>query len=144
MTVSEDGKWPTYADGFAALRVEWCKAIGHARRYTEDIRILCAEMRRTIAFGHAAAAKWDIHAEEELLDAEQDLTEGRRTYTAEHVDTEHRTCVLLEKNWGLILRCADAYLDNTQDSREAGPETGTDMERWTYVHLEREWEALQR
>jgi hypothetical protein len=101
-------------------------------------------MRRTIAFGHTAAAQWDVRAEEELPGSEPELTQGRRAYAAEHADTERRTCALLERNWGPILRRADAYLDNTLDSRDAGQETGTDTERRTYARLEREWEALQR
>jgi hypothetical protein len=100
----------------AALHVEWCKAYSRAKRYSEDVRHLREEMRRMIDFGTRAAKRWDLLAEEELPDSSSELSEGRRAYAAEHADTERRTCAMLEKNWGAILRRADAYLEGTLDA----------------------------
>ncbi|KAJ6454053.1 hypothetical protein C8R47DRAFT_997428 [Mycena vitilis] len=94
-----------------ALRVEWCKAYARSLRFTEEIRLLRAEMHRTIDFGDTAARKWDILASEELEGAERELTEGRQAYAAEKADRERKTCVELRKNWRGILARADAYLD---------------------------------
>ncbi|KAJ7920718.1 hypothetical protein B0H13DRAFT_1605173 [Mycena leptocephala] len=98
---------------YQALRVEYCKAYARSKHYSEDIRTLREEMRRTISFGYKAAALWDIHAAEELPDSSPELTEGRRAYAAEHADTERSTCLLLERNWAAILRRADAYLEGS-------------------------------
>ncbi|KAJ7446031.1 hypothetical protein B0H11DRAFT_1930373 [Mycena galericulata] len=93
-----------------ALRVEWCKAFARTTRFSEEIRHLREEMRRTVAFGYTAARKWDALSVEELPNSTPELTEGRRAYAAEHADTERRTCALLEKKWAAILRRADSYL----------------------------------
>ncbi|KAJ7872157.1 hypothetical protein B0H14DRAFT_3131652 [Mycena olivaceomarginata] len=85
-----------------ALRLEWCKAYARAKRYSEDVRLLREEMRRTVAF-----------AEGELPDSDPELTEGRRAYAAEHADTERKTCRRLEEKWAGILAKADQYLEGT-------------------------------
>ncbi|KAJ7666199.1 hypothetical protein DFH06DRAFT_1323329 [Mycena polygramma] len=94
-----------------ALRVEWCKAYSRAKHYTEDVRLLREEMRRTIASGVSEAAIWDGLAEDELPDSSPELTEGRRAYAAEHAETERKTCAKLTKDWAGILLRADQYLD---------------------------------
>ncbi|KAJ7450267.1 hypothetical protein B0H11DRAFT_1743304 [Mycena galericulata] len=96
-----------------ALRLEWCKAYVRAKRYSEDVRLLREEMRRTIAFGYTEANKWDALAEEELTGAEVELTEGRRAYAAEHAARERRTCAELTQKWAGILEKADTYLAGT-------------------------------
>ncbi|KAJ7471734.1 hypothetical protein FB451DRAFT_1399051 [Mycena latifolia] len=93
-----------------ALRVEWCKAYSHARRYNKDVRHLREEMRCTIVSGHSEAAEWDAFAREELPDASPELTEGRRAYAAEHARTERKTCMMLQTKWAAILARADQYL----------------------------------
>ncbi|KAJ7475547.1 hypothetical protein B0H11DRAFT_2158492 [Mycena galericulata] len=93
-----------------ALRLEWCKAYSRAKRYSEDVRLLREEMRRTVAFGYTEAQRWERLAAEELPGASAELTEGRRAYAAEHASTERRTCQLLEKKWAGILQKADAFL----------------------------------
>ncbi|KAJ7853407.1 hypothetical protein B0H13DRAFT_2358947 [Mycena leptocephala] len=103
-----DDKDPQFYD---ALRVEWCKAYSRVRRYSEDVRHLCEEMRQTIAFGQTAAALCDARVDEELPDSSPELTEGRHAYAAEHADTERRTCERLEEKWRAILRRADTYLE---------------------------------
>ncbi|KAJ6593080.1 hypothetical protein B0H19DRAFT_1245897 [Mycena capillaripes] len=100
---------------YDALRVEWCKAYARAKHYSEDVQHLQEEMRRRLAFGEMAAAKWDTLVEEELPDYSAELTEGRRAYAAEHADTECRTCSHLRTLWAPILRRADAYLEGTLD-----------------------------
>ncbi|KAJ7761159.1 hypothetical protein DFH07DRAFT_957231 [Mycena maculata] len=111
-----------------ALRLEWCKAYARAKRYSEDVRHLREEMRRTIAFGRTAAEKWDVLSREELtvspadrihgphaygLDHAATITEGRQAYAAEHAARERRTCAELERKWQGILEKADAYLQGT-------------------------------
>ncbi|KAJ7804037.1 hypothetical protein B0H13DRAFT_1566522, partial [Mycena leptocephala] len=93
-----------------ALRVEYCKAYARTRRYSEDVRTLREEMRRTIAFGYTAATLWDLLASDELPESSPELTEGRRAYAAEQADKERETCGMLERKWAAILRRADAYL----------------------------------
>ncbi|KAJ7711916.1 hypothetical protein B0H14DRAFT_3638925 [Mycena olivaceomarginata] len=95
------------------LRLEWCKAYARAKRYSEDVRLLREEMRRTVAFGYTSAALWDELAEGELPDSDPELTEGRRAYAAEHADTERKTCRRLEEKWAGILAKADQYLEGT-------------------------------
>ncbi|KAJ7042742.1 hypothetical protein C8F04DRAFT_1251560 [Mycena alexandri] len=94
-----------------ALRVEWCKAYARARRFDEEVRLLCEEMRRTVAFGRTVAAKWDALAEAVVEDASVELTEGRQAYAAEQADRERATCALLEVKWRGILEKAEAYLE---------------------------------
>ncbi|KAF7361598.1 CxC2 domain-containing protein [Mycena sanguinolenta] len=84
-----------------ALRVEWCKALARSRRYTEEVRLLREEMRRTIAYGAVAAADWERLAGESLAGASEELTEGRCAYAAEHALTERAR--------------ADAYLAGNTD-----------------------------
>ncbi|KAJ7818600.1 hypothetical protein B0H14DRAFT_2601175 [Mycena olivaceomarginata] len=96
-----------------ALRLEWCKAYARAKHYSEDVRLLREEMRRTVAFGYTSAALWDELAEGELPDSDPELTEGRRAYAAEHADTERKTCRRLEEKWAGILAKADQYLEGT-------------------------------
>ncbi|KAJ7300377.1 hypothetical protein DFH08DRAFT_725398 [Mycena albidolilacea] len=96
-----------------ALRLEWCKAYARAKRFSEDVRLLREEMRRTITYGYTAAAGWEELARAELPGSEPMLTEGRRAYAAEHAATERATCALLEKNWAGILAKADVYLEGT-------------------------------
>ncbi|KAJ7712102.1 hypothetical protein B0H16DRAFT_1667635 [Mycena metata] len=93
-----------------ALRVEWCKASARAKRYSEDVRLLREEMRRTIAFGYAEAAEWEALATQELTGVADEVAEGRRAYAAEHAATERRTCAMLESTWAGILQRADLYL----------------------------------
>jgi hypothetical protein len=95
----------------AALRVEWCKVYARAKRYTEDVWHLWAEMQRTIAFGCTEAGIWDALAADELPDSTPEINEGRRMYAAEHAETERRTCEQLTAQWTGILQKADAYLD---------------------------------
>ncbi|KAJ7842389.1 hypothetical protein B0H14DRAFT_3692184 [Mycena olivaceomarginata] len=94
-----------------ALRLEWCKAYARMRRLSEEVHLLCEEMRRTIAYGQTAAKKWDELASEEQTEMEPDIAEGRRAYAFEHAATEHRTCETLDRNWAGILAKADAYLE---------------------------------
>ncbi|KAJ7720209.1 hypothetical protein DFH07DRAFT_972678 [Mycena maculata] len=94
-----------------ALRLEWCKAYTHAKRYSEDVRHLREEMRRTIAFGYTAAEKWEVLARDELPGSSPELMEGRRTYATEHAQTERDTCAMLERRWAGILLKADAFLE---------------------------------
>ncbi|KAJ7773599.1 hypothetical protein DFH07DRAFT_952645 [Mycena maculata] len=96
-----------------ALRLEWCKAYARTRRYSEDVRLLREEMRRTIAFGYTEAAKWDMLAGEELPGSDAATTEGRQAYAAEHAATERETCAELERRWVGILRKADVYLEGS-------------------------------
>ncbi|KAJ7465326.1 hypothetical protein B0H11DRAFT_2159688 [Mycena galericulata] len=98
-----------------ALRLEWCKAYSRAKRYSEDVRHLREEMRRTIAFGYTEAGKWEALAEEELPDSATELTEGRRAYAAEHAAMERATCAFLETKWAGILAKADQYLAGTAE-----------------------------
>ncbi|KAF7349498.1 CxC2 domain-containing protein [Mycena sanguinolenta] len=98
-----------------ALRVEWCKALARSRRYTEEVRLLREEMRRTIAYGAVAAADWERLAGESLAGASEELTEGRCAYAAEHALTERARCADLEKRWRPILDRADAYLAGNTD-----------------------------
>ncbi|KAJ7429994.1 hypothetical protein B0H11DRAFT_2264473 [Mycena galericulata] len=98
-----------------ALRLEWCKAYARAKRYSEDVRHLREEMRRTIAYGYTEAKLWEALAEEELPGSDPELTEGRRAYAAEHAATERKTCALLERNWAGILGKADVYLAGTAE-----------------------------
>ncbi|KAJ7601623.1 hypothetical protein DFH06DRAFT_1153729 [Mycena polygramma] len=98
---------------YDALRVEWIKAFSRTKRYTEDVRILREEMRRTMEFGRTEEAIWDKLAEEELPGSSAELTEGRQAYAAEHAERERQTCTLLEEKWGAILRRADHFLDGT-------------------------------
>ncbi|KAJ6513670.1 hypothetical protein C8R47DRAFT_1064378 [Mycena vitilis] len=105
------GEEDTNPKFYDALRVEWCKAYCRAKRYAEDVRILRAEMRRTIAFGESEVRLWEKLAQEELPGASGPLTEGRRAYAAEHAETERKTCAHLAEKWGPILRRADAYLE---------------------------------
>ncbi|KAJ6456814.1 hypothetical protein C8R47DRAFT_1227696 [Mycena vitilis] len=104
----EDESNPKFYD---ALRVEWTKAYCRAKRYAEDVRVLQAEMQRTLAFGVTESGVWDGLAEEELEGASAELTEGRRAYAAEHAATERKTCAFLTQKWTPILRRADEYLD---------------------------------
>ncbi|KAJ7154821.1 hypothetical protein C8R46DRAFT_911140 [Mycena filopes] len=94
-----------------ALRVEWCKAYARSRRYSEDVRLLREEMRRTIAFGRTEAAEWEALGAVEIDGASPELAEGRRAYAAEHAATERRTCTMLEDKWAAILHRADLYLE---------------------------------
>ncbi|KAJ7431147.1 hypothetical protein B0H11DRAFT_2165768 [Mycena galericulata] len=94
-----------------ALRLEWCKAYARMKRYSEDVRLLREEMRRTVAFGRTEAEKWDVLARDELANSSPELTEGRRAYAAEHTETERETCAWLEKNWAGILQKADLFLE---------------------------------
>ncbi|KAJ7248186.1 hypothetical protein B0H12DRAFT_1203131 [Mycena haematopus] len=99
-----------------ALRVEWSKAFSRARRYSEDVRLLREEMRRTIAYGYAAVNQWDaLAAATELPGSEAELTEGRHAYAAEHASKERQTCALLERKWAGILAKADMYLEGTAE-----------------------------
>ncbi|KAJ7511017.1 hypothetical protein B0H11DRAFT_1701219 [Mycena galericulata] len=124
-----------------ALRVEWCKAFARTSRFSEDIRHLREEMRRTIAFGYTAAEKWDALATDELPDATPELTEGRRAYAAEHADTERRTCALLERTWAAILRRADAYLAG--DLHGAGAQVTVELEMGDELDPEEEEARLE-
>ncbi|KAJ6462735.1 hypothetical protein C8R47DRAFT_992910 [Mycena vitilis] len=96
-----------------ALRVEWCKAYARTRRYSEEIRLLREEMRRTIEYGYTLIGVWEHlgAAAANLPDAEAELTEGRIAYAEEQAFTERETCTKLEKAWMGILSKADAYLD---------------------------------
>ncbi|KAJ6471041.1 hypothetical protein C8R45DRAFT_1218230 [Mycena sanguinolenta] len=94
-----------------ALRVEWCKALGRTRRYTEEVRLLREEMRRMIACGRTAAAEWEKLAVEELPEASPELMEGRRANAAEQAATERARCTDLEQHWQAILVRVDTYLD---------------------------------
>lgn len=86
-----------------------------AKRFSEDVRLLREEMRRTMAYGYTAAGKWDAVAREELPGTPPEVTEGRRAYAAEHAATERATCALLEKKWAGILAKADVYLEGTAE-----------------------------
>lgn len=70
-------------------------------------------MRRTIAYGYTAAAKWAELASEELPGSDPEVTEGRRAYAAEHAAMERETCEVLERKWAGILVKADSYLEGT-------------------------------
>ncbi|KAK6974865.1 CxC2 domain-containing protein [Favolaschia claudopus] len=97
-----------------ALRVEWSKAYSRAKRYSEDVRLLREEMRRTVAFGQTAAVMWDeLAANAQLPGSEPEVVEGRRAYACERAAHERRTCAVLEKQWAGILVKADAYLEGT-------------------------------
>ncbi|KAJ7795078.1 hypothetical protein B0H14DRAFT_3496404 [Mycena olivaceomarginata] len=98
-----------------ALRLEWCKAYARAKRFSEDVRLLREEMRRTMAYGYTAAGKWDAVAREELPGTPPEVTEGRCAYAVEHAATERATCALLEKKWAGILAKADVYLEGTAE-----------------------------
>ncbi|KAJ7659781.1 hypothetical protein DFH06DRAFT_1326802 [Mycena polygramma] len=109
---AEDAENPKFYD---ALRDEWCKVYCHAKRYSEEVHHLRAEMNRTIAFGETAAALWDRLATEELPGASAKLTEGRCAYAAEHAATERKTGEFLRKKWAPILQRADIYLEGGLD-----------------------------
>ncbi|KAJ6461943.1 hypothetical protein C8R47DRAFT_993341 [Mycena vitilis] len=96
-----------------ALRVEWCKAYARTRRYSEEIRLLREEMRRTVEYGYTLIGVWDHlgAAADSLPDAEPELTEGRCAYAEEQAFTERERCTALEKAWRGILGKADAYID---------------------------------
>ncbi|KAK6978163.1 CxC2 domain-containing protein [Favolaschia claudopus] len=97
-----------------ALRVEWCKAYSRAKRYSEDVRLLREEMRRTIMFGRTAAERWEeLAAAADLPGDDAEVVEGRRGYALERAALERRTCAVLEKQWAGILLKADVYLDGT-------------------------------
>ncbi|KAF8168597.1 hypothetical protein K438DRAFT_1616101, partial [Mycena galopus ATCC 62051] len=98
-----------------ALRLEWCKAYARSRRYSEEVRLLREEMRRTIAYGVTAAEKWEELMVQELSGAEPEVTEGRRAYAAEQAAKERTTVARLERNWAGILAKADQYLDGSAE-----------------------------
>ncbi|KAJ6463641.1 hypothetical protein C8R47DRAFT_992530 [Mycena vitilis] len=125
---------------YDALRVEWCKAYARTRRYTEEVRILREEMRRTVAFGYTASAVWDELARGELSNASPELTEGRRAYAAEHADTELQRCAQLTAKWGGILARADAFLEGSVE--DIGPVT-VEMELGDELDAEEEEARLE-
>jgi hypothetical protein len=49
-------------------------------------------MNRTITFGQRAAQDWDALAEEEEVEASDELREGWRAYAYEQADTERERC----------------------------------------------------
>ncbi|KAJ7641081.1 hypothetical protein FB45DRAFT_1021857 [Roridomyces roridus] len=93
------------------LRLEWCKAYLRARRYSEEVRLLREEMRRTIAFGRSEVAEWEWLARSDAADVALEVAEGRRAYAEEHAETERQTCEMLARQWAGILRKADQYLE---------------------------------
>ncbi|KAJ6494178.1 hypothetical protein C8R45DRAFT_927406 [Mycena sanguinolenta] len=101
-----------------ALRIEWCKALARSSRYSEEVRLLREEMRRTIAYSATVAAQWEQLAGEELAGASDELTEGRRAYASEQAATEHARCADLERRWRPILARADAYLGSEMAAAE--------------------------
>ncbi|KAK7056153.1 CxC2 domain-containing protein [Favolaschia claudopus] len=97
-----------------ALRVEWCKAYSRAKRYSEDVRLLREEMRRTIVFGRTEAERWEERAAAaDLPGSDAEVVEGRRGYALERAALERRTCAVLEKQWAGILLKAETFLDGT-------------------------------
>ncbi|KAF8143612.1 hypothetical protein K438DRAFT_1993752 [Mycena galopus ATCC 62051] len=75
-------------------------AYARAKRLSEEVRLLCEEMQRTIAFEWTEAEKWERLAQEEMRRVSPELTEGRRTYAAEYAVMQRQTC-------------ADVYLGGT-------------------------------
>ncbi|KAJ7611265.1 hypothetical protein FB45DRAFT_1119943 [Roridomyces roridus] len=131
---TDDGKFHD------TLRMEWCKAYARTRHYSEEIRLLREEMRRTVAFGHSEAADWDALTNAQLPDLSPEIREGRRAYAAEHASAEHATCTMLQNRWTGILAKADQYLSGSAEldteapvllhmelSDELGPEEEEDL-----------------
>ncbi|KAJ7165438.1 hypothetical protein C8R43DRAFT_878439, partial [Mycena crocata] len=101
---------PTEKELIEALRVEWCKAYARMRRWHEDVVLTEEEMRRTLEYGHWAAAAW--LGREELRDGAVDavLKEGLVAYAQEQAHREVETVADLEIKWAAIREKGRAYL----------------------------------
>jgi hypothetical protein len=105
-----------YANAFAALRVEWCKAYSRSKRWREDLVTVEEEMRRTMHFGSRAEQRWKVRATARTsmlgtgTPISPEVAEGARAYALEHADRERRTTAALELDWAPIRERGALYL----------------------------------
>ncbi|KZP18029.1 hypothetical protein FIBSPDRAFT_956594 [Athelia psychrophila] len=118
VNINEDENSPHMQE---ALRVEWAKSKARAGRWCEEVKLLCEEMRRVIAYGRRLAECWDDDAQMRLSAAAvpDQLQEGLQAYASEHAAMESRIAGQLEEQWATMRKRACHILAGDMVAAEA-------------------------
>jgi hypothetical protein len=84
-------------DLYTGLRVEWCKAWARTRRWTEEVRLLKDEMRRTPLSLHHNASWWMEHRYPEGFEDEH--AEGAAAYATRQATLHTDIATAFETLW---------------------------------------------
>jgi hypothetical protein len=84
------------------LRVEWAKSRARAARWTEEVELLCEEMRRTLAFLEWKAEWWRNQARRRA-DAPAHLRHGIEAYAMRQAALQQRIANRHAKHWLPVL-----------------------------------------
>ena len=87
----------------ANLRVEWAKSRARAARWTEEVELLCEEMRRTLVFLEWRAEWWRKRAHHRV-DAPAHLRHGIEAYALRQAALQQRIANCHAKHWLPVLK----------------------------------------
>ena len=108
------------------VRVEWCKAFARVQRWSEEVRLLQEEMRRTIVSLQHRATQWNsCVGVSNSWSAE--LTEGAHAYACSQADVSWNLANHFENLWS----CSQHQDDATEES-DIEEDEADDMEEEYY------------
>ncbi|KIP01314.1 hypothetical protein PHLGIDRAFT_55306, partial [Phlebiopsis gigantea 11061_1 CR5-6] len=80
------------------LFIEWAKAKARASRWSEEVELICEEMRRAITYCTWKANWWQSRAEQRP-DASPEMREGLRAYALQHAQEEKALAARWSAGW---------------------------------------------
>lgn len=96
--------------------MEWLKSRARAQRWEEEVRLLRAEMERTLLTFSWMAEWWDARTERTSegvgaeLGTDAPLREGLSAYASEHADMYRGLREAFETQWQLVYNASQLFL----------------------------------
>ena len=91
------------------MRAEWARSRARLRRATEEVLLVCEEMRRVLLFLEWSAVQWELRANaRDHIDLE--LNEGLVAYATEQADLQRTLASNFKTLWTTPLANVDNVL----------------------------------
>lgn len=110
-----------HADTSVGLFIEWAKAKARASRWSEEVELICEEMRRAITYCTWKANWWQSRAGQRP-DASPEVREGLRAYALQHAQEEKALAARWSTGWKPALDAAKAFME--EDLPKDAPQEG--------------------
>lgn len=99
------------------LRVEWLKCRARAMRWTEEIKLVEEEMRRSLEFGRWLV-RWWMQRSGLRTGITSHLREGLTAYGEEMAEMEHNRIISWELSWASIRERAKMVLERHLNEKD--------------------------
>lgn len=92
------------------LRAEWARSRARVRRATEEVLLVCEEMRRVLLFLEWSAVQWEIRTSARGDSVSLELDEGLKAYAVEQAALQRTLASIFKALWDTPLADVDNIL----------------------------------